>query len=304
MNKFLFLVCTFFSVNFYAQDVIKESDIVILNIDMPFIDKILSYEYQEEILVEIPPKNEGDETTYEKQIITTNRPKISETKYLRSWVRFKVIDIDDTNKKVILKAQNFTRSWRKRTFGSKKADWIGNKYNDILYTVNKDEFDKYATKYVKQKKKGSGAYSVGLLSLPFKARPVTTVEGQSGSLGFDTDFNLNSTLNVRLGGGKEGSTSLNFQMGAGIGSVGLDSNNASLVESTKTQDVATLTGLTGLMLEYDRVQFGIYIGVDYINNQRQFDWENNGNIWFGLGIGYRIFNVSISDQNEKQSQEK
>lgn len=47
------------------------------------------------------------------------------------------------------------------------------------------------------------------------------------------------------------------------------------------------------MLEYHRVNAGIYVGVDHINNQREYWWESTGKIWFGMGIGYDILKVSL-----------
>ncbi len=53
------------------------------------------------------------------------------------------------------------------------------------------------------------------------------------------------------------------------------------------------------MLEYHRVNAGIYVGVDHINNQREYRWESNGNIWFGMGIGYDILKVSLETKKNQ-----
>ena len=92
---------------------------------------------------------------------------------------------------------------------------------------------------------------------------------------------------------------MNLQIGAGIGSVNLNSSNASGITDGKAQDVATLNFFSGLMLEYKKVQAGIYVGVDQINNQSEYQWNSNGNLWFGFGIGFNVFKISLGEK-EKQ----
>lgn len=53
------------------------------------------------------------------------------------------------------------------------------------------------------------------------------------------------------------------------------------------------------MLEYHRVNAGIYVGVVRINNQREYWWESTGKIWFGMGIGYDIFKVSLGTKKNQ-----
>ena len=95
-------------------------------------------------------------------------------------------------------------------------------------------------------------------------------------------------------------TDFYLQVGAGIGSVGLNSSNATGIND-KPQDVAIITGLTGLMLQYKKVQAGLYLGVDHINNQADYQWKSNGNIWFGFGVGYELFKVNLTEKNKKQN---
>lgn len=160
------------------------------------------------------------------------------------------------------------------------------KYNNIVFTVANTDLAAFA-KVVEYEDR----LAVGLLSLPFKARP------QNG-MTFDTEFNLNLTLNTRIGSLL--GSSFNWQIGAGIGSVGLNTSNASGLTGEQAQDVALLTGLTGLMLQYKRVQVGLYAGVDFINNQKEYNWESNGNMWLGFGVGYDLFQISASPNSSNQ----
>ncbi|WP_159090868.1 hypothetical protein [Aquimarina aquimarini] len=251
----------------------------------------LNYEVDNVLYLEAPIKVI---TSYKEKLnkngSRTVNPKNSKI-FLDDGYRYKVISIDTTNKITTLEAINF--KWKLSGSSLRKS------YNSIIYEVNSDDLNKYATTKIPKpstkKEKEEGAYSIGLLTLPFKARPVRSEGGGTGNLEFDTEFNLSSTLNIRLTEIQK--ASFNLQLGAGIGSVGLNKNNANSLPDEEPQDVTTLTGLTGIMLQYKKVQFGLYAGVDYINNQKTFDWQSNGNIWFGVGIGYQIFNLQFSEQN-------
>ncbi|GGH45523.1 MULTISPECIES: hypothetical protein [Flavobacteriaceae] len=173
-----------------------------------------------------------------------------------------------------LKALNFKK-------GSEK----GNYYNDKIYYVSKSDFDQSYEEYIPDDK-----LSVGLLTLPFKARP-------QDDFSFDTEFNLSTTLNWNFA--KIYNSKVNLQAGAGIGSVNLNSSNASGIEDGKAQDVATLNFFGGLMLEYKKVQAGFYVGVDQINNQSEYNWMHNGNLWFGFGIGFNVFKISLGEKDNQ-----
>lgn len=206
---------------------------------------------------------------------------------LDSGVKFKVIDIDLAQGIVKLRALNYSSLSEKKQNNLKS--WQINKsefYNNLYFFVAIEDFLKYA-KLVEDK----DLLSIGILTLPFKMRP-------QKEFSYDTEFNFNSTLNIRLGDFY--GSSFNYQIGAGIGSVGLNSANSTGLEASESQDVAILTLLSGIMLQYKKVQFGLYGGVDYINNQINYGWKSHGDIWIGFGIGYNLFNITLSERKEQQ----
>lgn len=208
----------------------------------------------------------------------------SSYKTLDSGVKFRVIE--KANGAVKLRALNYNPLSKKR---NNLKSWQIDKseyYNNLYFSVAIDDFLKYA-ELVENKDR----LSIGLLTLPFKIRP-------QKEFSYDTEFNFNSTLNVRLGAFY--GSSFNLQVGAGIGSVGLNSANSTGLGVSEAQDVATLTLLSGLMLQYKKVQFGVYGGVDYINNQVNYGWKSHGDIWIGFGIGYNLFNITLSERKVQQ----
>lgn len=129
------------------------------------------------------------------------------------------------------------------------------------------------------------------MTLPFKARP-------QNDFTFDSEFNFNSTLNWSFW--YPNNLSVNLQIGAGLGTVGLNTSNSNGLEIDEAQDVSTITFLSGFMIQYKKVQAGIYIGVDNINNQNNYQWHSNGNMWFGFGKGYDLFSISLASESNKQ----
>ena len=212
--------------------------------------------------------------TFNKVIKTEFLTKSNDSliEFLAPNIIFRINKINDDS--IQLKALNFKK-------GSEK----GNYYNDKIYHITKSDFNESYEEYTPDDK-----LSVGLLTLPFKARP-------QDDFSFDTEFNLSTTLNLNIA--KIYNSKVNLQGGAGIGSVNLNSSNASGVEDGKAQDVATLNFFGGLMLEYKKVQAGIYAGVDQINNQSEYNWVHNGNLWFGFGIGFNVFKISLGEKDNQ-----
>ncbi|WP_292892211.1 hypothetical protein [Nonlabens sp.] len=202
--------------------------------------------------------------------------------FLQSGIKFKVVSKNDSVVK--LQALNFGNlSSKQKERGKKDLSEI---YNYKIYTIDRADFDANAILSEPRER-----LSIGLLTLPFKARP-------QNEFTFDTEFNFNSTLNWSFA--YTNNVSINWQIGAGIGTVGLNTSNSLGLEDDEAQDVSTITFLTGIMLQYNKVQAGVYMGVDNINNQSNYQWKSNGNMWFGFGIGYDLFNLSLVKESNEQ----
>ncbi len=153
-------------------------------------------------------------------------------------------------------------------------------YNDKIFEVKRDDFLVSATK---RHHEYPDKLNIGILTLPFKFRP-------QGDMSFDTDFNLNSTLAVRLFG--VGNGHLSIQVGAGIGGVELNEIN-SKIAGNATIKANALSMLGGLMVQYKKVQAGFYTGTDFINNQTHYQWNYQGKSWLAFGVGYQLFDVGL-----------
>jgi len=209
---------------------------------------------------------------------TTTNPN-----YLEDGIKYKIVDISGDNISVIVDPP-FIKPKDESTEISKASY-----YNYKLFSITKEEFQTKA----EETPETPDRFSIGILTLPFKFRP-------QDEKTFEAQFNLSSTLNWRLTNFP--TTNVYLQLGAGLGSVELNSNNSLGIGPDENINAATLTMFTGLMLQHKKVQAGIYCGVDQINNQQHYQWRNNGNLWFGFGVGYQLFNVNLGGGNSKNEQ--
>jgi len=207
--------------------------------------------------------------------------------YLDPGVKFYIVAINDKTVKLIAADFKTVSDERKARLQANAIPIQSEYYNGKFYTITLENLIAFAEK-VEPKDK----ISIGLLTLPFKAR-------LQEEFAFDTEFNLNSTLNIRLG--EVAGMSFHYQFGAGVGSVNLNTGNANGLTETQAQDVSILTFFNGFMVEFNKIQVGLYAGVDHINNQKNYDWQSHGNIWLGFGLGYNLFKLSSSEPKNVQS---
>lgn len=200
-------------------------------------------------------------------------------------IRFKIVDIDKDSVSLIVYPPINKLKDKKNVYDKSYY------YNYRLFKVTKNE--------VLAKGKDASDYNlpdrfnIGILTLPFKFR-------SQGNKSFDSDFNLNSTLAYRImsiGGGH-----LFVQIGAGIGGVELNEINSKGIDNKATIKANGLSFMTGLMLQYKKVQAGIYLGADHINNQTSYQWQYQGKPWLAFGVGYQLFNVGLGS-GEKSSKQ-
>lgn len=258
------------------SQILKIGDIITLNKNIPVDKPYLKYSDNQY------PESSKKEYTKELEI-----------KY-----KYKVLDIIEATGKIKIEAIPFKPTKKKakekyfKKFGKQKLD-KADLYNYKIYTIDND-LTLYTIDYSETSKVPIASF--GILTLPFKARP------QDG-MSYSTNFNLNSTINYNLINFYN--SSISIQLGAGLSQINLNSNNSNgLIQSDTNRsinstDVGALSFLFGGMYSSNDFQFGIYFGVDHINNQSYYDWKSNGNLWFGIGIGYGVFKIADKDKNNR-----
>ncbi|HRA73806.1 MAG TPA: hypothetical protein PLB11_13410 [Flavobacterium sp.] len=80
----------------------------------------------------------------------------------------------------------------------------------------------------------------------------------------------------------------------------LNDVNAKGITDKATIKANALSMLVGLMIQYKKVQAGIYFGTDFINNQTFYQWNYQGKPWFAFGVGYQLFNVGLGQDDKNK----
>lgn len=119
----------------------------------------------------------------------------------------------------------------------------------------------------------------GSAILPFKFR------SQTGD--FKKDLAISG-----LGGMKISSTRGYFSFalvsGIGVSSVSVDSLNTFGVVK-KTEERAAITIPLGVVIEWRKLQIGIFTGWDWLAKSSTDNWRYQGKHWLAMGIGFSIF---------------
>lgn len=163
------------------------------------------------------------------------------------------------------------------------------------FKINKSDL-----KYARKKIKIAASLSFGVINFPFKYRP------QKDKGDFSGNFNLGAAVGCKFGYKNWRKTTYSLLIGYSIGSATLDSisvaKNANKLKTTN--NFATISLSIGGLIEYNKVQVGIFLGLDRINriNQLEFDWIYQSKPWISIGLGYTIFSQEKPSKNDKDNE--
>jgi hypothetical protein len=151
------------------------------------------------------------------------------------------------------------------------------------FIISKSAIDFFTEKITQ---KWSATYGVAVL--PFKYR------SQNGD--FLKDLSISNLGGIKLSP-NNGKCSVSLLIGIGISSVTLDSLNTSGI-ITKQQDRAAITLPIGLVLQYEKLQIGLFTGWDWLSKRSIDGWDYQGKNWLALGIGISIFSDEKATKKE------
>jgi len=145
-----------------------------------------------------------------------------------------------------------------------------------------------------QKIEGKVKFSVGTATTLIKYRPGSSKK--SGDIG--NDINIGLLVGPRIAQGKNAAHY--FLFGANFGSVTLTPKTTNSAVQSET-NVAAITPTVGYVFQYDKVQIGLFSGVDILSGEAYRQWIYRGRPWIGLGIGFSIFQSKSTSGTETQS---
>ncbi len=129
-------------------------------------------------------------------------------------------------------------------------------------------------------------FAMGIASMAVKVR--------NNPFSYETNLNLSSLFGVRFRLTPYTNTNyVNIMGGLGITSVNARANADSSFVS-----VGAISFKVGGVFEFSKVQVGLFMGQDYINESTNTNvkWSHQGRTWFSLGLGYNIFTSSTNEK--------
>jgi hypothetical protein len=204
---------------------------------------------------------------------------------IRFW-DFDTTGVNATLKKPVLEIQTLNSTNKLPNYLQYNVNPTNNKTR--YFRINKNMLDFYAKPIVP---KYSSAF--GTVTTPFKYRPSKS--------DFTKDLTLSGMGGVRRHIDASGRHSLIGLVGIGLSSVTLDSFNTD-GKVNLSSDKAAITLSFSLVYQYEKVQFGLVGGFDYLPKRSVENWAYQGKFWIGFGVGYSIFSSEAEKTDEGGNQ--
>lgn len=172
-----------------------------------------------------------------------------------------------------------------------------------FYHITKQDFENFTKKYVQDNPKFG--FVTGAITVPIKIRPAGSKKDSNGNKlrpsDFTGDINIGLSIGLRIRLDKSGKGFLIPSAGLNLSSVSIDENTVRNGVITTKTNASSLTPFMGIIGEYDKFQIALITGWDRLAGKVGENWIYQGKPWFGVGLGYNIFNTSNNkpDNNEE-----
>lgn len=159
--------------------------------------------------------------------------------------------------------------------------------------------DEWINQYAKESRYIRAGLSIGVLYFPFKFRP------QQGVQDFEGAFNLGAALGYTLDHDEDNPWTFSFLGGFSLANLRVSERavkyNSNLLKNTN--DFSAISFSVGIILQYEKVQAGAFLGVDRLsyNNHKTFGWIYQGKPWVSIGFGYAVFTPQKSKSSKNQN---
>ncbi|MES2648176.1 MAG: hypothetical protein V4717_14970 [Bacteroidota bacterium] len=155
--------------------------------------------------------------------------------------------------------------------------------NQLYFKIPVIDLDKYAVREEIIK----ASLAAGIINFPFKYRP------QKDNKDFTGSFNFGAGVGYTFSHKSWRTFTHSVLSGYSISNIVLDAasvtKNAEKLESTNNFTAFSFS--LGYMVQYDKVQAGIFLGWDNISKitHNEFNWVYQGKPWISVGFGLAIF---------------
>ena len=263
-----------------------------------------------------------DTPIYECNILGEN--KSSKFKVLGAGIKFTITsEIDDD---YIIKIWEWStykfKNFKKRTLPKNKIEIIDKKNEIFVFKEKETETDLQEYRYFRVKKSDVDARTISIVSngcgqnwsitagtiiVPVKLR---WANDNTGRFEFAKDITLGPFFGVKKRMHRSKPMFISIGGTVGISSVSLNNRNSNPSISPSVTDLAAFTKAIGVVFEYDRLQAGMFLGTDQINNndtsngEAGYNWLYQNKPWFSIGFGYALINRPEKENKNKSSSKK
>jgi hypothetical protein len=154
---------------------------------------------------------------------------------------------------------------------------------------------RYATTYSWARYLPIAQPAFGTIIVPFKSRRSITRDNQRYASSFSSSSTIGPSLGARFRISRYNPHYLSIIGVYGLANANVDSATTQGFER-KSKDLAAITKAVGLVLEFDNVQAGLFIGDDKVSGETGNKWIYNGKRWFAVGLGYQF--IKANDEKE------
>lgn len=164
-------------------------------------------------------------------------------------------------------------------------------YKILIKDFNTKVKRRYSTGFLRKDPLSGTSITGGVALLPLKFRPKVKVNGEKFGFDFSKDIQLGLSGGLKQRISHYNPYFINALFNIGISSVTMDKFNT-MNTLDNNIDIAALTFSYGLVLDFTRIQLGIFAGRDFVSDRNRNNWIYHGKTWFSVGFGYSIFSVS------------
>ncbi len=185
---------------------------------------------------------------------------------------------------------------------SKKTKEIKEEEQIKLFFLSDANFKRFTE--IVEKKEPKRSFVTGALTIPIKLRPGGSAVDEDGNRirPFDFTGEINVGLSVGWRLAVKGTDNKLFVIPA----VGLNLTSVSIDENTVRNDIissstnaSSLSPFIGGVFEYDGFQMLLMTGWDHLSGRVGENWVYQGKPWYGLGLGFNIFNTKAGKPENK-----
>lgn len=163
--------------------------------------------------------------------------------------------------------------------GKSSKGTTSEKENPVFYGVRMLDFQAKTRLYNK-----ISSVSFGAIMVPVKFR---FPNKEATSFDLSKDVAIGTSVGYKQGLSRFKPYFINFLFATGVSSISAFPENTGGAV-TSTTDVAGLTTSLGIILEMDKIQLGVFSGIDMVPKSPAKVWTYQGAPWLSVGIGFQM----------------